>query len=201
VLALAVDSRRRAGVVWAGTQGGVFRSADGGATWAARSPQAARELAVDPTRRRTIFAVLEGVFRSTDGGRTWRRMASVRHALSLAIDRRTKPGTVYAGTSYDGVLRSTDGGDRWEPARGGLPPLAEIVDLAIDARAPDQALHGHVGYRHIPQQRRGRDLARRRGAPATSKPSETSGREGVAPSRDAASTALLGGYREARADR
>ena len=132
VLAVAIDSRRHRGVLWAGTAGGIFRSTDAGARWTKLDSLVARRLLVDPTRRRTLFAVNEGVFRSTDGGRSWRRLPSVRYAQSLAIDSSTRPGTVYAGTSYSSVLKSTDGGDTWTSAGGALSRLAEVVELAVD---------------------------------------------------------------------
>jgi photosystem II stability/assembly factor-like uncharacterized protein len=141
VLALAVDRRRRPGVVWAGTMGGVFRSIDAGASWSKVNSLAVRELVVDPTRRRTLFAARGGMFRSTDGGRTWKGMAPIRYALSLAIDSSQRPGTVYVGTSYDSVLRSTDGGDTWSAAGAGLSHLAEVIELAVDTRTKPTTLY------------------------------------------------------------
>jgi photosystem II stability/assembly factor-like uncharacterized protein len=132
VLALAIDPRRRAGVLWAGTAGGIFHSTDAGATWRKVDSLVARRLLVDPTRRHTLLAVNEGVFRSTDAGRSWQRLPTVRYAQSLAIDARTTPGTLYAGTSYSSVLKSTDGGDTWSSAGGALSRLAEVVELAVD---------------------------------------------------------------------
>lgn len=141
VLALVVGARPRPSALWLGTAGGLFRSTDGGAVWSKVNALAARELTVDPTRPRTIFAAREGVFRSTDDGATWRRLAAVRYTLSLAIDSRTAPTTVYVGTSYDSVLKSTDGGDTWAPAREGLPRWGEVVDLAIDVRTNPSTLY------------------------------------------------------------
>jgi photosystem II stability/assembly factor-like uncharacterized protein len=146
VLSLAIDRRRRPGVVWAGTTDGIFRSADGGASWRKMILLGARELAVDRTRRGTIFAAREGAVRSTDGGRTWQRMPRIRYALSLAIDSRKRPGTVYVGTSYDSVLESRDGGDTWSPAGAGLSPLAEVIDLAVDTRTNPSTLYAATSH-------------------------------------------------------
>jgi photosystem II stability/assembly factor-like uncharacterized protein len=153
VAVVAVDPRRRAGVVWAGTKGGMFRSRDGGAHWRKINPQSVRELALDPTRRQTLFGTNEGVLRSVDGAQTWKRIGGTRYALSLVVDTRTMPGAVYVGTSYESVLRSADGGDSWSPASAGLSRLGEVVELAIDTRTEPSTLYAassHVGvYRSI----------------------------------------------------
>ena len=141
VTTLAIDRRRRRGVLWAGTNGGIFRSSDGGGTWKKTTTIAARDIAPDPTRRGTVFATGEGVFRTMDGGRTWRRIPSIRYALSVAIDSSRRPAIVYVGTSYDSVLRSTDGGETWSPASGGLSRLAEVLDLAVDVRTRPSTLY------------------------------------------------------------
>jgi photosystem II stability/assembly factor-like uncharacterized protein len=150
VNAVAVDPRRRAGVVWAGTNGGMFRSGDGGAHWRKINPLGVRELALDPTRPHTLFGASGGVSRSMDAGKTWKGMAGIKYALSLVIDSRTRPGAVYAGTSYTSVLKSTDGGDTWAPANAGLSPLGEVVDLAVDTRTTPSTLYAassHVGVK------------------------------------------------------
>jgi photosystem II stability/assembly factor-like uncharacterized protein len=148
VNAVAVDPRRRAGVVWAGAVGGIFRSSDAGAHWRRVSPLGVRELALDPTRPRTLFGASGDVLRSTDAGRTWKNMSGIKYALSLVVDSRKRPGPVYLGTSYTSVLKSTDGGDTWAPASGGLSPLGEVVELAVDTRTSPSTLYAatsHVG--------------------------------------------------------
>ena len=148
VAAVAVDPRRSAGVVWAATAGGVFRSVDGGAHWRKMSSLSLRELLPDPTRRRTLFGTNEGVLRSTDGAKTWKRVGGTRYALSLVADPHTRPGAVFVGTSYESVLRTTDAGDSWAPSNTGLSRLGEVVELAIDTRTRPSTLYAgtsHVG--------------------------------------------------------
>jgi len=141
VEALAIDRRRHPGVLWAATPGGIFRSGDGGDRWRQMSAIPARALAVDRTRRGTIFAAQGKLVRSTDGGKTWRAAESIRYALSLAVDSSVRPGIVYVGTSYESVQRSADGGDTWSSAAGGLPKLGEVIALAADSRRKPARLY------------------------------------------------------------
>lgn len=118
VIALAVDAAHVA-VVYAATgssganleSAGVFRSLDGGATWARRDfgiPRTAAALGSPPE----IFPVL----------------------TALAADPRV-PGRIYAGTSQFGVFRSDSGGGRWTPSHRGPAP-ARVNSLAIDPASP-----------------------------------------------------------------
>src|SRR5207245_2080938 len=72
--ALTVDPQNPS-TVYAGTDGGVFKSTNGGANWsAANSGLTAtdvRALAVDPQNPSTVYAGGDGVFKSTNGGATW----------------------------------------------------------------------------------------------------------------------------------
>jgi hypothetical protein len=159
--ALAISS---AGVLYAGTGegnpgggsvtfpgNGVYRSADGGATWShlglAGSERIGR-LAIDPTNANRIFAAatgslfvpggVRGLYRSTDGGTTWQLVLAGANATTGAVDVAIDPGTpsrVYVamwdhrrapeGRVYGGVgsgiYRSTDGGATWTRLAGGLP--------------------------------------------------------------------------------
>ena len=79
VRSLAHDAA--SGTVYAGTYaGGVLKSGDGGASWAAVAPeirgQTVNALALDPAAPRTVFAgtYSNGVWRSTDAGATWKRV-------------------------------------------------------------------------------------------------------------------------------
>lgn len=147
VVSLAVE-RGKSVVVWAGTRGGIFRSSDGGVHWRKINPLAVHELAVDPTRPGTIVGASEGVFRSTDDGKTWKPVGHLRRALSLVVDARRKPATLYVGTSYESVQKSLDGGATWLPANLGLSPLGEVLELAVDSRTTPSTLYAatsHVG--------------------------------------------------------
>ena len=69
---------RRAGTLYAATPEGVFKTTDGGKSWARASQglpagAAVYSVAVDPQKKDVIYAGLQGgVYRSADAGRTWR---------------------------------------------------------------------------------------------------------------------------------
>jgi photosystem II stability/assembly factor-like uncharacterized protein len=121
---------------------GVFRSADGGATWERvlfRSAEAgASDLAIDPTNPRILYAGFwqtrrgpyelvsggpgSGLFRSDDGGLTWNELTDkpgmpkgVKGKIMLAASG-ARSGRVWAMVEAEqgGVFRSDDWGETWE---------------------------------------------------------------------------------------
>jgi hypothetical protein len=125
VLSLAidpVDSR----VVYAGTGGGVYRSTDEGATWAAAGADrmGAQEIfvvAVDAAHPGTVYAGCAGFFKSTDFGVTWtRKDRGLPGGLIAVVDVVAAPSsaTLYASIGNQ-VFRSDDGGDSWTAGAGG----------------------------------------------------------------------------------
>lgn len=122
-LALALDAN--SGVMLAGIQGGVARSADGGANWKARQfrvpPPLTTCLLLSSEFGRDSWALAgtyeDGCFRSSDGGRTW---LACNHGLfdhsifCLAAEPMfSAAGIVYAGTG-SGLYRSENGGRLWQ---------------------------------------------------------------------------------------
>jgi photosystem II stability/assembly factor-like uncharacterized protein len=126
--ALAIDPHVHT-VVYAGTNGGVFKSIDGGAHWSPVNaglpmPSSAYEnggpyvysLAIDPQNTATVYAGVSffgdvlfaepqggGVYRSDDGGNSWHaaNMGIERRIVySLAIDPAT-PTTLFAAGKLD----------------------------------------------------------------------------------------------------
>ena len=151
--ALAVDPSHP-GTAYAGAyDGGLWRTADGGATWTPATGGLADDdvnaLAVDPFNTQIVYVATaaHGVWKSVDGGSSWNPTGlSNGFADSLAIDPAT-PGTLYAGTCLDAstnILRSTDSGATWTTRGVGLP--AHCVNaITIDPAAPDLIYAGSGG--------------------------------------------------------
>lgn len=125
--------------------GGVFRSSDGGETWAASSPGLvsfeARALAFDPVDPEVLYlgAGNLGLHKSDDGGATWRTLDLGASAAGAFIEEilidPSDPQTVFAASgrgATTGLFRSLDGGDSWAKV-GDFGPLR----LTIDPRQPD----------------------------------------------------------------
>jgi photosystem II stability/assembly factor-like uncharacterized protein len=139
-------------VIWTGSSGGVFRSIDGGGTWANVSGPltTVSHLAVhpsDPNKAWALSAPL-GLYRTVDGGVTW--ISSNRFAgitpTALLIDPRDPDtlyvsGNCYAGIDvaflpWMGVHKSTDGGVTWTTLSGTGAFSQCVQELAIDPFSP-----------------------------------------------------------------
>lgn len=156
---LLVAPRGPSGTVFAGTRDGLYRTVDGGASWARLSgglppQQQVSALAVSASDPKTLYASLgDEVYRSTDGGTTWTPAAAPSPGVtldSLAVHPRS-PRTVYAGSFYGGgVFKSTDGGAHWTatalPSRIRVRTLAfapmPAATLYVGASAPDPQVKG-----------------------------------------------------------
>ncbi len=122
---LVINSREH---FFAGTQVGVFRSTDNGASWTRVTTNNVNDLAIN-SRDHIFEATSRGVFRSTDNGTTWTDVGPRdRYVTSLAINSR---GHIFAGTAGGVVYRSTDNGASW--TKVGLRKGAGVGSLAINS--------------------------------------------------------------------
>jgi hypothetical protein len=109
---------------------GVFKSTDGGNTWAATG------LTFTVQNRRTLSKIIvngstiivggsAGIFRSVNGGTNWTQVSTA--AIRDLEFKPNTPSVVYAG-GYNGnyFLRSTDNGVTWAAAGTGLPTSGVI---------------------------------------------------------------------------
>lgn len=131
------------GVVWAASRTGhVFRSADCGATWENRGPEAGigtggiRAIAASPHDDAVVYVGTKPawVWRSGDGGRSWSRSPGFGRArrwwwaspaeppgwqpyVSALSVSPSAPGVVVAGIEAGAVIRTDDGGVTWSDHR------------------------------------------------------------------------------------
>jgi photosystem II stability/assembly factor-like uncharacterized protein len=120
---------------------GVYRTADGGATWTPSmkglESKRVMSLAVDPRNPAVLYAgvVADGVFKSADGGATWKRssagMDPNEPILVLAVDP-VRTHVIYAGSLRSGVFVSQDGAETWRPLSQGLHNRT-VLGLALAA--------------------------------------------------------------------
>jgi photosystem II stability/assembly factor-like uncharacterized protein len=143
------------------TGGGVWKTTDGGTTWASVSDGQLRSssvgaIAVAPSNPDVVYVGMgetqlrgnvmqgDGVYRSSDGGRTWTHSGL---AETQAIGRiRVHPrdpdllyvaalGHPYAPNEQRGVFRSTDGGRTWRNVLA-RDARTGAADLIIDPNDP-----------------------------------------------------------------
>ncbi len=129
---------------------GIFKSTDGGNTWANMGLAQVRNvgrIAVNPKDKNTVYAAAmgdlygktpdRGVYKSTDGGNTWNNVLFINDstgAVDIAVNP-ANPDTVFAATwtrvrtparrNYGGpdcnIWRSYNGGNTWTKLANGLP--------------------------------------------------------------------------------
>jgi len=129
--------------------GGVFKSIDGGNTWAAANTGLThphvRAVAIDPSSPANLFAgTPRGVFLSADAAGSWIPAVSnvgLATVRAVAVDP-TAPSVLYAGSSA-GVSKSTDGGVNWSNTSTGLTAL----DIYAVIVAPLAASNVYAGAR------------------------------------------------------
>ncbi|MCD6520044.1 MAG: hypothetical protein J7M05_09010 [Anaerolineae bacterium] len=114
VLALAGDAQ----VVLVGLHdAGLWKSTDGGDTWASASDQlSARGFAriVPAGAKLYTFGPQEGLWVSEDRGQTWQSLESVSAHLPLSAASVSEKGPLFIATPEEGILRSTDDGQSWQ---------------------------------------------------------------------------------------
>lgn len=137
-------------VALASSEGGVYRSADGGASWSLvlRSPATAQAMAYDPSNPSRAFvaintgAEVSGVHVTEDGGDSFtHRLSGMSDSFISAIAVSADGARVYAGGANKGVFVSTDHGRSWTLHSAGLPhPTGQAGRLvSINALAVDPA--------------------------------------------------------------
>ena len=139
--------------VFAGTDKGLYRSEDSGATWRlVDSPMNGNcvwALALDPQGPQNMYAGTgtpnpAALFRSNDGGVSWHKTSmtaaetcpnvGVPRVTGIAVDP-TEPRNVWVGLEVDGVRCSRDGGDTWQSVNGAIPNM-DVHNVAVAAGPP-----------------------------------------------------------------
>ena len=158
VASIAIDPTKPTHVLCGAGGGGIWETADGGATWAPRTEKmpslAIGAIAFDPSNPKTVYAgsgegnfyfnLGAGAYKSTDGGKTWKVLASAPFVgagfFDLVVDSKNSK-VLYAATTI-GFCVSTNGGSTWRVKRSvrcwdislhpGGGPTAEILAAFAD---------------------------------------------------------------------
>ena len=149
-------STAQPGTLWAGADGGVWDTSDGGTTWTAATgfPPAGgytvSTIVADPASPALLYAGTMpastsgnaiGVLKSVDGGATWAPLPgglATPDVESLAV-APSSTSTLYAGLYGGGVETSSDGGGTWTPTSLGSGVIAA---LAVDPADPSHVWAG-----------------------------------------------------------
>lgn len=136
-------------IIYAGTNGSIYKSANGGGAWNLVSigtdfGASVTSLAVDPYNSEIVFAGTDnGVFRSTNGGISWVRCLDSSYVRSVVIDYRNSKN-IYTSTTLYYVYKSTDGGNTWNNISNGLP-LDSIWSLVVSPNDSNNIYAGTSG--------------------------------------------------------
>jgi hypothetical protein len=111
-------------VVYAGGNGGLFKSTDAGTSWTSSSVGISGivyDIKVNPLNVNLVYAgSTDGVFKSTNAGLGWTDTGC--DSVNVLLVNPVHPDTVYAGTGY-GVYLSTNAGGTWTAMNAGLANL------------------------------------------------------------------------------
>jgi len=130
----------------AAASAGLYRSANGGASWT-RLPDfdrcdAIRKIIVDSTEAKKIYVLADGsiqyVLRSADGGLTWNQVL-VENIIGLGMAPSNPQilfaaGQIASATAPMGVFMSKDGGTTWTSKRISATPGSSASAVAVDPR-------------------------------------------------------------------
>jgi photosystem II stability/assembly factor-like uncharacterized protein len=108
--------------LYAGTNDGLFRSEDSGASWSRTGLVGSfvGSLVLDSNNTDILYAVSSlgkgtTVFKSTDGGANWQQANNgLTDDLNVLVVDPHDSNTLYVGAYYGGVFKSTDRGENWK---------------------------------------------------------------------------------------
>jgi hypothetical protein len=144
------------GRAWCGTtEDGIYRSPDGGASWAPSGLPGGRvtSLSASPAQPHLLWAGTEpsAVWRSGDGGDTWEEMEGLRdlpsssewsfpprpetHHVRWIACHPSDPQRLWVAVEAGALVATRDGGESWEDRREGGP--RDTHELAIHSSRPE----------------------------------------------------------------
>ena len=158
---IAIDSRKPNTWYVAAASGGVWKTVNGGTTWAPIFDKEASFsigcVTIDPRDPNTVWvgtgennsqrsvAYGDGVYRSLDGGRHWENMGlkSSEHIAKILVDPRNSQvvfvaaqGPLWKEGGDRGLFKSADAGKTWKAVLT-VDVHTGVTDVVMDPRNPD----------------------------------------------------------------
>lgn len=149
-------------ILAAASAGGLWRSTNGGVTWAPTfetyGTVSIGDVAIAPSDPDIVWLGTgehnnqrsahwgDGVYKSVDGGATWKNMGinKIFHTGRIAIHPKNPDivfvaamGGMFTPGGDKGVYKSTDGGKTWEVVLKGANETTGFIDIAIDPSNPN----------------------------------------------------------------
>jgi photosystem II stability/assembly factor-like uncharacterized protein len=147
---------------------GVYKSADGGATWknvGLKSSEHIGMITIDPRDSNVVYVAAQGplwnsggdrgLYKTTDGGKNWKKILDISAdtgvseviydprnpdvLYAVAYQRRRHVWTLINGGPESAIHKSLDGGATWQKAVSGLPDVnLGRIGIAISQSDPDK---------------------------------------------------------------
>ena len=149
--------------IFVGTSDGqLYRSRDGGKSWARSIPGFSRpglvldKVIIDPGDPNVMYAAVwstdrnkaGGVFKSTDGGDTWHELSDLKDESVRAIALDPNDSKILVAGTLKAVYRTTDAGKSWDRiSPKGHADLINFHSIAIDPRDTNIIF---AGTTHLP---------------------------------------------------
>ena len=129
------------GTLVASTETGIYRTTDGGASWAQMAAIQSANMARSPAESNTMYAMNnQNSYVSTDGGITWLTQSAAPSFYPDIIPDATSAATAYTYTP-SGIFKTTDSGATWSLAPNAGLPLAVSPEASGMVAAPDGILY------------------------------------------------------------
>jgi len=157
----AVEEKGRLTVFVGAASGGVWKSVNGGSTFApvfdSQDVQSIGAITIDPTNPRIVWvgtgetwvrnsvSIGDGVYKSTDGGENWTYVGlkDTERIARILVDPRSgntvlacATGHLWDDSTAGGVYKTTDGGQTWNKVLVGANASTGCAMLASSTREP-----------------------------------------------------------------
>ena len=147
VRVLADDS---ASILYAGTDGGVYKSTNAGVNWTKMNKglktTKVRSFAIDPDTASTLYVgTTKGIYKSMDAGTNWVILTNGigRPQINSILIDTTSTSLLYAGTT-NGLFRSADAGASWSLSQSNLS-TRDVSALVFAPGSSDMLFAGTRG--------------------------------------------------------